>query len=276
LAGDNRQRAAIVTGAGSGIGRAVAERLARSGDRVIGTVREPSRAAALSAAARGEGLSLQFRPLELASLDEIEAFADTVVPEGLDLLVNNAGFGIFGPVEEVDAAAVARQFQVNLLGPLALTRRLLPALRPRLGRIVWVGSLAGRVALPFQAHYSATKAAVAAISDALRLELRGSGVKVTCVEPGDFATNFTGARVTAPVAGSPYADRLAACLAAVERQEREGPGPERVAAAVERLSRRRHPPARYAVGPGAGTLCLLLRLFPDRLREWVVARRYRV
>jgi short-subunit dehydrogenase len=195
---------------------------------------------------------------------------------GVDAVVHNAGFGVFGSVEELDEAASARQFDVTLLGPLALTRRLLPGLRARRGRVVFIGSLAGRLSLPFQAHYSATKAAIAALSDALRMELRPHGVTVTCVEPGDFATGFTAARELYSPDGSPYRGALARCHAAAERTERQAPGPDVVARVVSRLLRRRNPPARRPVGRLARTICLLHRLLPDRLRERLVRSTYGV
>jgi NAD(P)-dependent dehydrogenase (short-subunit alcohol dehydrogenase family) len=273
----DRPRTTLVTGAGSGIGLAIAHRLARRGDRVTGTVRDQVRARALAERARGSGLDLQYRTLELSSPDSVAALADELnLAGGLDLLVHNAGFGVFGAVEEVDPTMADRQFAVNLLGPLELTTRLLPGLRERRGHIIWIGSLAGRFALPFQAHYAATKAAIASVSDALRLELAPHGVRVTCLEPGDFATGFTDARRVVRREGSPYLDALERCLGAVDKQERGGPSPDWVARVVERVSQMRNPPARRPVGPGARTLCLLLRLLPDRVRERGVRLNYRL
>lgn len=270
-------RQVLVTGAGSGLGKSIAEGLARGGWRAVGTVRDPARAAELTDRARQVGLGLRYLPLELGSAEAIEAAAREVERDGgVDALVHNAGFGVFGPVEEVDAEAVARQFEVNLFGPLRLTRRLLPGLRARRGRIVFVGSLAGRFALPFQAHYSASKAALAAVSDALRLELAPFGVRVSLVEPGDFATGFTDARHTRALDGSPYRARMQACLEAVDAQERGGDSPEGVAAVVAELLACARPPARRPVGRWARTLALLQRLLPDRLREEIVRRMYRV
>lgn len=272
----NTARHILVTGAGSGIGRAIAERFARHGDRVTGTVRDPGRAQRLSEAASADELPLSFAALELESPGQIAALADRIAGSGgLDVLVHNAGFGIFGPVEEVTAAETERQFAVNLFGPLDLTRRLLPGLRARRGHIIWTGSLAGRIALPFQAHYSATKAAIASISDALRIELAPHGVRVTCIEPGDFATGFTDARAVTRAEGSPYNDALERCLAAVNDQERGGPDPAMVGRLADRLSRMASPPARRPVGQGARTMCALLRLLPDRVRELVVRVHYR-
>ena len=269
-------RLALVTGAGSGIGQAVAQRLAQAGYRVIGTVRDAERARALTEAARPiHGGQLEFVALELTSPDQVAALASSLERGGgVDLVVQNAGYGVFGAVETVDGAAVERQFAVNVLGPLELLRRLLPGLRARKGRIIWIGSLAGRISLPFQGHYSATKFAIAALSDALRMELRPHGVRVTCVEPGDFATGFTASRAVIDAASSPYANAHAACLAAAEKQEREGPSPDWVANVVERLARAANPPARVPVGENARLLCLLLRLLPDRVRELIVRKTY--
>jgi short-subunit dehydrogenase len=268
-------RRIVVTGAGSGIGRAIAERLAAAGHVVLGTVRGADRARALSEAARQAGLSLTFLPLELSSAAEVEAAAGRIVEGGdIDVLVNNAGFGLFGAVEEAQADEAGRQFTVNLLGPVLLTRLLLPALRRRRGRIIWIGSLAGRQALAFQGHYSASKAAIAAISDALRMELRPLGVQVTCVEPGDIATGFTDARVAVKSALPVYAARAARSRAAAEREERNGPAPEVVAGAVERLVFRRRLPTRVPVGRLGRTTSLFLRIVPHAIAQFVVRRRY--
>lgn len=274
---EKRPRNTLVTGAGGGIGLAIAGRLARRGDRVTGTVRDAGRARALTERAGGDGLDLRYQALDLSSFDQVAALARELnTSGGLDLVVHNAGFGVFGAIEEVDAATAGRQFAVNLLGPLELTRLLLPGLRERRGHIVWIGSLAGRIALPFQAHYSATKAAIASVSDALRLELAPHGVRVTCLEPGDFATGFTDARVVVRPDGTLYKDAFERCLGAVDEQERGGPSPDWVARVVERVSQMKNPPARRPVGRGARTLCLLLRLLPDRVRERGVRLNYRL
>ena len=268
-------RSVLVTGAGSGLGLAIAQHLARHGYRVVGTVRSPARAELLTRKAQQEGLPLRYLPLELTSAADRDAVVRAMEAQGgLDVLVNNAGFGIFGAVEEVPAQAVARQFAVHVCGPLELTRRLLPLLRESKGRILWIGSLAGRLALPFQAHYSATKAAIASLSDALRIELAPHGVEVTCIEPGDFATGFTQAREVLAPAGSAYAVQVATCLAAAQEQERSGGDAVQVARVVARLLQRRHPPARRPVGRLARMMSLLARLLPEKLRERLVAQNY--
>jgi short-subunit dehydrogenase len=266
----------LVTGAGSGIGKAIAARLEAAGHAVVGTVRDAERARVLTDAARQRGLRLTFVPLDLGERSSVETGACRVLAGGpLDVLINNAGFGLFGAVEDAAAEEVARQFEVNLLGPIQLTRVLLPSLRERKGRIIWIGSLAGRQSLPFQGHYSATKAAVAALSDALRMELRPSGVQVACVEPGDISTGFTDARVTTNAVSSPYAEAAARSRAAVEHEERHGPDPVCVARAVERLVVRHRLPTRVAVGRLSRTTTVFLRLLPHAFGQFAVRVLYR-
>ncbi len=266
----------LVTGAGSGLGGAVAECLARSGDRVFGTVRRADRARALTEEAAAKSISrLEFLPLDLLRSPQTDALVDRLIAEGgVDIVVHNAGFGVFGPVEEVGEEMVHSQLSVSLLGPLRLTQRLLPTLRERRGRVLWIGSLAGRIALPFQAHYSASKAAVAALSDAMRLELAPHGVQVCCIEPGDFATGFPDARVCSPLDASCYSEAARRCLAAVERSERDGASPESMARAVERLTRRRRMPARMPVGRWARTIAFLRGVLPSGVVERLVGRIY--
>ena len=276
MPGGTPARRILVTGAGSGIGRAIAERLAAAGHDVTGTVRSPERVRALTEAARQGGLRVSFVPLDLGSREAVEAAVREVLMCGpVDVLVNNAGCGLFGAVEDASAGEVARQFEVNLLGPIQLTRLLLPSLRERKGRIIWIGSLAGRQSLPFQGHYAATKAGVAALSDALRMELAPLDVQVACVEPGDIATGFTDARVATSAASPAYAAAAARARSAVEREERRAPGPDCVARAVERLVACRRLPTRVVVGRLGRTTAVFLRLVPHSLGQRAVRLLYR-
>jgi short-subunit dehydrogenase len=276
MASHTQARRILVTGAGRGIGGAIAGRLAAAGHAVVGTVRDQDRARVLTDVARQQGLRLIFIPLDLRQHDSVETAASRVLADGpLDVLINNAGFGLFGAVEDAAAEEVARQFEVNLLGPIQLTRLLLPSLRERKGRIIWVGSLAGRQSLPFQGHYSATKAGVAALSDALRMELRPLGVQVACVEPGDISTGFTDARVTTCAGSSVYAAAAARSRAAVEHEERHAPDADCVARVVERLVVLRRLPTRVAVGRLSRTTTLLLRLLPHSFGQFAVRVLYK-
>jgi NAD(P)-dependent dehydrogenase (short-subunit alcohol dehydrogenase family) len=270
-------RVAVVTGAGAGIGRATVRRLAGAGYTVFATVRDPARATCLAQEAEHAGAAVRYRPLELTDPRQIEALAAAVeAAGGSDLVVHNAGYGVFGSVEDVDTEATERQFAVNVFGPLQLTRHLLPGLRRRKGRVIWIGSLAGRIPLPFQGHYSATKSTIATISDAMRMELRPYGVRVTCVEPSDFATSFTGSRVVTRKRGSAYLEVAERCLGEVEKQERGAPDPEWVARVIERLATQKSPPARRPVGKNARLICLLMRVMPPSLAERMIRAHYRV
>ena len=264
---------ALVTGAGRGLGAAIALKLAEQGTQVVGTVRDPGRAQNLS---DKKIEHIRYQALELGGervAQDIDALVETYSTSGLDILVHNAGYGLFGPVEHIDDAAELHQFRVNVLDPMRLTRALLPALKQQKGKIIFVGSLAGRITLPFQGHYSATKAAMASLAEALRMELAPEHVQVTCIEPGDFATGFPDARDTRLDVGT-YGDRAARCLAAVERDERGGADPAIVAALVSKLAASENLPVRRPVGPGARGLSWASRLLPESWRLKLTLKHY--
>lgn len=178
------QRSVLVTGASRGIGRATAVRLATSGWRVYAGVRSPDAARDLA------GASDLITPVELdvTVAAHVDALAD-VLPDALDALVNNAGIAVAGPVETLTRADMQRQFEVNLIGPLAVTNAVLPRLRRAHGRIVFISSINGRVSFPFTGLYNASKYAVEAVADCLRVELRPFGVDVALIEPGVVDTD---------------------------------------------------------------------------------------
>jgi NAD(P)-dependent dehydrogenase (short-subunit alcohol dehydrogenase family) len=187
----------------------------------------------------------------------------------LDGLVCNAGFGIFGSVEEVSLTAAQAQLDTNFFGVLRTLRAALPHLRKSPGtRVVLVGSLAGRAPIPFQAHYSASKAATEALALALHNELHATGVHVSLVEPGDVKTGFNDSVDFSASDGSPYGAAIARCRAVVERSLDHAPPPEWVARAIRRALCDARPKVRYAVGREAPLVGLGRRLLPDR---WMLA-----
>ena len=182
----------LISGASRGIGRATALRLARSGWDVYATVRNAGDGEQLTAEAAGAGLSV----LELdVTSDEQVAALDGALPEQLDAVVNNAGIVVSGPLESLSADDMRNQFEVNVVGAVALTNLVLPRLRASRGRIVFVSSLSGRISTPMTGAYNASKFAIEALADAWRLELRRWGVKVILVEPAmtDSTAEFFGA-----------------------------------------------------------------------------------
>jgi NAD(P)-dependent dehydrogenase (short-subunit alcohol dehydrogenase family) len=255
-------RLALVTGASTGIGRACAVHLAGLGFEVLAGVRDPADAP--------EGLEPV--RLDVTSESDVAAAAERVGGE-LHALVNNAGIAISGPVEVVPIEEWRRQLEVNLLGQIAVTRALLPAILRARGRIVNMSSIGGRVANPLFGPYSASKFALEAVSDALRREVAADGVRVVSVEPGGIATPIWGKgmddarRVVSGMTEEQerrYSKLIAAVTKAVERIAREGLPPEEVARVVGEAITTDRPRARYVVGREAKVQALAARLLPDR------------
>ena len=265
-------RSVVVTGASSGIGLATAVRLARAGWRVHGGVRTRADADAL----RAHGVE----PLELDVTDatQIVAAAAAVGPE-LDGLVDNAGIAIAAPLELVPLDELRRQLEVNVVGQVAVLQAFLPALRRTQGRVVLMGSIGGRSALPFLGPYAASKHALEAFADVLRVELAPWGIAVSIVEPASVKTAiWTKGAVQADVMRegiSAETDELYA--ARIERFKavalKRGPGidPDVVANTVEHALTASRPKARYLVGRDAHLRAWIERL-PTRLRDRVLAR----
>lgn len=272
--------AVLVTGCSSGIGRATARRLVGAGWSVVATARRPDTLDELVAAGcRAEALDVTDDAAMTGLLDRLAAEGTPVAA-----LVNNAGYGLHGAAETTPLDEARRQFETNFFGLVRLTQLVLPAMRAAgEGRVVNVSSMGGRLTLPGGAFYHASKHAVEAFSDALRVEVAPFGVRVVLVEPGpvrspwvDTALGTVGA---AHGDGDPYAAFhrvLAARLAGAYRggAGRMASSPEAVARVVERALRVPRPRARYLVGPVARTLVGLHAALPDRLWDAAVARPY--
>ncbi|HEY5980262.1 MAG TPA: SDR family oxidoreductase [Microlunatus sp.] len=261
-------RTVLVTGAGRGIGRAIAVRLARSGWRVYGGVR--SDVAAKELAEESELIT----PVELdvTVLDHL-AGLDRVLPERLDALVNNAAVAVPGPIETLTRKDMHRQFDVNVFGPLALTRAVLPRLRRARGRVVFISSINGRVSFPFTGMYNASKYAIEAVADCLRVELRPFGVQVALVEPGVIDTDpwHEMDRIIDeledgldPEHRELYAPHFAGERHLVAKIRKNAKPPDLVAAAVDRQLTRRRVRPRTLVGADAHAILGMKALLPDR------------
>jgi NAD(P)-dependent dehydrogenase (short-subunit alcohol dehydrogenase family) len=248
-------RTVLVTGASSGIGRACAERLARNGWCVVAGVRNEGDAPA----------GTQELLLDVTQVGEIAV-------DELDALVNNAGIAIAAPLEHLPLDELRRQLEVNLIGQLAVTQALLPQLRASRGRIVFMGSIAGRSSLPFLGAYAISKFGLEALADALRLELAPSGISVSIVEPGTIATPiWTKPQPIQPAAVERYGPRMDAFRRIAAARSSKGVPPDEVAKVVEHALTSRRPRTRYLVGPDAKRRALLQRL-PDRVRDRVLER----
>jgi NAD(P)-dependent dehydrogenase (short-subunit alcohol dehydrogenase family) len=261
-------RTALVTGASSGIGQACAVQLVSSGWRVLAGVRRAGEAP--------DGAEEVL--LDVTAADQIRSAADLV--DQLDGLVNNAGIAISAPVEFVPPEELRHQLEVNLVGQVAVTQAFLPALRRAKGRIVFMGSIAGRSALPFLSPYAASKHALEAVADSLRLELRPFGIHVSIVEPGSIKTAIwarSAQRADELIAASDgelgdlYGERIAAFRQIALERGAAGAPAEKVAKVVlEALSAER-PHTRYLIGRDARLRAGFERL-PDRLRDRIYER----
>jgi NAD(P)-dependent dehydrogenase (short-subunit alcohol dehydrogenase family) len=258
--------AVLVTGASSGIGRAVADRLAASGASVVGASRRGTGGPGWHALA-----------MDVDDDDSVAAGVGQVVADGgLRAVVACAGWGLAGAVEQTPIADARAQLETNFFGVARVVVAALPALRARSGRVVVLGSIGGVIGLPYQAYYSAAKFALEGWAEALAWEVAPHGVQVTIVEPGNFATGFTAARRTVAPSGpqvdDPYAEGRDKALATMERDEAGGGDPAAVAAAVERVLRARRAPRRVTVGPLDERVGVLAkRLLPTRLFEAAAA-----
>jgi NAD(P)-dependent dehydrogenase (short-subunit alcohol dehydrogenase family) len=262
----------LVTGASSGIGRAAALEFARRGHQVFAVARREQALAGLAAAAPNiRAVSLDVT--DTGSVDRAWAEINASTGgSGVDVLVNNAGFALAGPVEILTDADVRRQFATNVFGLLTMTRAALPAMRARgSGRVINISSLVGRTTFPGMGVYGATKYAVEALSDALRQETAGFGVRVIIIEPGFAATSLGEAADAAPAAGQEIPDAYATLMARgtryVAAQIAKGIAPERVAAAIVRAATHPNPRARYVVPGTARPLIALLTSLPERLAD---------
>jgi NAD(P)-dependent dehydrogenase (short-subunit alcohol dehydrogenase family) len=276
------REAIVISGASTGIGASSAERLARDGFLVFAGVRTDTDAAAV------EALHPNVRALRLDVTDDasIEAAVTTVAEEGVLLrgLVNNAGIAVGGPVEFLPLALWRRVYDVNLFGAIGLTQAFLPLLRAARGRLVFVGSIGGRMAAPFIAPYSSSKFALRALADALRVELRPTGIRVVLIEPGGVKTPIWRKGrdskqelldAMAPAAVHHYGPQMDAMFAATESEERSGMPVERVSDAIAEALTSPKPRSNYLVGLQArgGSI---LALMPAAFRERAIRRTMRL
>ncbi|MCI0435505.1 MAG: SDR family oxidoreductase [Gemmatimonadetes bacterium] len=273
----------LVTGASTGFGASTVRRLAAAGWRVFASVRKPEDEPPLHAL---PGVVTPVR-FDVADHGAIAAaahrIAENVGEAGLDALVNNAGIAIAGPLEFLPISELRHQLEVNLVGQIAVTQALIPLLRRAAGRIIFVGSIAGRSAMPVTGAYSASKFGIEALADALRVELRPWRIRVSVIEPGSFATAIwrtSRDRADRVMPALPsgvdehYGEMLRAVRRAAHHGERSRPADD-VARVIEKALTARRPRARYVVGTDAKLRLVAERLLPTGLRDAVIARRLR-
>jgi NAD(P)-dependent dehydrogenase (short-subunit alcohol dehydrogenase family) len=272
----------LITGASTGIGETTALRLDRAGYRVFAGVRKADDGRRLQA--KGSDRLRVIEPLDVTDADQVAAAARLVESElggePLRGIVNNAGVGIGGPLEGLDLDDFRRTIEVNTTGQLAVAKAFLPLLRHSGGRIVNMSSIGGRVAQPFAGPYVASKYALEAVTDVLRIELLEWGIDVIAIEPGTIATPIwekssqEAEKVLeklSPELRELYGKRLAKMSKVLERQTKRGASPDKVAAAVEKALTSSRPRTRYLVGD-AYVLLGLKTLLPTRLWDRLLYR----
>jgi short-subunit dehydrogenase len=269
----------LITGATTGIGRHAALHLARQGHRVIATGRNTGALDALAREAEGTDLAtLRLDVTDARSIEEARAAVDAMTAgHGVDVLVNNAGYGVAAPIVESPDEEVRGQFETNVFGLLAVTRAFAPRMMDRRsGRIINVSSVGGRVSFPLFGAYTASKFAVEALSDALRLELRAFGIHVSVVEPGPIQTEFS-SRSVADVAR--YQDarsrfvRVFARADALKRQaDRMSVPPIVITRVIEKAATARRPSARYVAPFSSWVGMVLMKLLPTSWLDALMAQ----
>jgi len=275
------QSAVLVTGASTGIGEACALYLDKLGFWVFAGVRKERDGDALKRKASDRLAPVFIDVTDAASIaSAADRVAAAVGESGLAGLVNNAGIAVIGPLEFLPISELRKQFEVNVIGQIAVTQAFLSLLRKGSGRIVNMGSISGRLAAPLAGPYAASKFALEALTDSLRVELRPWGISVSIIEPGKIITPiWKKSTVEEIMKGLPkeaqvlYGSRMIALQRMIDRASQVGIPPDAVAKVVAHALTAKRPKTRYLVGRDAKYMAAIFRRLPDRVRDWAIAQR---
>ncbi|MGC9347136.1 MAG: SDR family NAD(P)-dependent oxidoreductase [Anaerolineae bacterium] len=275
---NQRDKVVLITGASSGIGRACAEKLAEGPYIVYGTSRRPQ----TDWVTEDGTAKVRMLQMDVNEAASVEAGIEKILEEWrrIDIVVNNAGFGYGGAVEDTSIEEAKAAFETNLYGPLRACQAVLPTMRARgSGLIINVSSIGGRMGLPFQGIYSATKFALEGLTESLRMEVKSFGIDVVLLEPGDIRTSFTANRCLTEASQSheAYRDQCNVTLARIEEDEQNGAAPQIVAESLMRILRQANPKPRYIAGRFHERLAVWAKdLLPDGLFERILMINYSV
>lgn len=276
VTGTQDRPVALVTGASSGFGMLSSVELARAGFRVFATMRSPTKRGVIDARAKEAGLEVEVVQLDVTDDDSVRvAVADIEARAGgIDVLVNNAGVGVLGSLEDTSIAELREVFDTNFFGVARVTKAVLPGMRARgRGRVINVSSVSGRMGVPCLDAYSASKFAVEGMTESLRFELKPHGIHAVIIEPGQFRTDMVGPdkrKVAGLAVGArtPYSDIYSAIEAQMQAAyEGAGADPIAVARAIVRAATDKRPKLRYLVGADARMMTMMWRLLPARVFE---------
>ncbi|RYH74758.1 SDR family oxidoreductase [Flavobacteriaceae bacterium 144Ye] len=262
----------LITGGSSGIGKSIGEFLLEKGFVVYGTSRNPE---------RYSESKLNLLALDVSNTQTITKAVQTIIDkEGrLDVLVNNAGAGITGPIEEIPDEEIKSNFETNFFGPINVIKAVLPQMRKqKSGLIINITSIAGYMGLPYRGVYSASKGALELITEAFRMEIKDFNVEMTNIAPGDFATNIAAGRYHAPVQEqSPYKTPYGNTLKLMDAHVDSGKDPLLMAKAVYKVINTKGPKAHYKVGEFMQKFSIVLkRILPDKVYEKMLMKHYKL
>jgi|SRR5690554_1304850 len=260
------KKVVVITGASSGIGKITAEFLYEKGFVIYGLSRS-----------KGDSEGINYIKCDVTDKENVkEAFNEIANKANhIDFVINNAGIGVSGAIEYASEEELEKIFSVNVFGVVNVCQEAIPHLRKTKGKIINIGSVAGPITIPFQAYYSMTKIAIQSLSEALRMELKPFGIKVTTILPGDTKTNFTKNRYAPSVKENEiYKDRIINSIKRMEKDETSGVSPLKVTKVIYRVMKRKNPPIKRVVGFDYKLLVFLKRLLPDKLVNFIVYRLY--
>ncbi len=262
----------LITGGSSGIGKSIGEFLHQKGFVVYGTSRNP------------EKITNSIFPLVALDVRDkqsiVNCVAEVIQKSGrLDIVINNAGVGITGPIEEIPTEEIRNNFETNLFGPIEVMKAVLPQMREqKSGLIINITSIAGYMGLPYRGIYSASKGALELITEALRMEVKSFGIQITNVAPGDFATNIAAGRYHAPVVkGSAYEVPYGNTLKEMDSHVDSGSNPNEMAEAIFTIIKTDKPKVHYKVGAFMQKFSIVLkRILPDTVYEKMLMNHYKL
>ncbi len=261
----------LITGASSGIGKAIGEYLHHKNFVVYGTSRNPERIA---------NSIFPLLKLDVRNTDSIQhAIAEIIRISGrIDVVVNNAGIGIIGPLEEIPTDEIRNNFETNLFGPIEVMKAVLPQMRAqKSGLIINITSIAGYMGLPYRAVYSASKGALELVTEALRMEVKPFGIEITNVAPGEFATNIADHRYHVPVSQTSAYTAYGKTVDVINSQVGAGDDPARMGEAIYNIINTAKPNGHYKVGPFLSKFSIVLkRILPDKMYEKMLMKHYQL
>lgn len=262
----------LITGGSSGIGKSIGEFLHHKGFIVYGTSRNPEKVV---------NSVFPLVALDVRDVTSIKnAVSSIIATTGrLDVVINNAGVGITGPLEEIPMEEIKNNFETNFFGPIEVMKAALPQMREqKSGLIINITSIAGYMGLPYRSVYSASKGALELITEALRMEVKSFGINITNVAPGDFATNIAAGRYHAPVIkGSAYEKVYGETLSTMNEHVDEGSNPNEMAEAIYKIILTKKPNVHYKVGVFMQKFSIVLkRILPDTVYEKMLMNHYKL